>query len=202
MKNDSENDIRKKHLIQNVLLILLPILIIATLFFTSTAKRRRHREEPQAPDREPPTIHLTRDKNYFVMPGEQYEEEGYAAYDDRDGDLTKKVESSINGDMVRYRVMDEAGNITVRFRRIPYADSSLLNDQEEWDRIRRGTSGQTGSDKKASGPADSAGKGDGDKSESEKSESEKNESEKSGSEKPESERIESKGPGSEENESD
>lgn len=188
MKNDSENDIRKKHLVQNVLLILLPILIIATLFFTSTAKRRRHREEPRTPDREPPTIHLTRDKNYFVMPGEQYEEEGYAAYDDRDGDLTKKVESSINGDMVRYRVMDEAGNITVRFRRIPYADSSMLNDQEEWDRIRRGTAGQTGSDRKASETAGSAGKGDVDRSEPDKSASDKSASEGTESEKNESER--------------
>lgn len=148
MKNDSENEneTRRKQRIQNILLILLPILIAATLFFTSRAGKRRHREEPQPPDREPPTIHLTRDKNYFVMPGEQYEEEGYAAYDDRDGDLTKKVESSINGDMVRYRVMDEAGNITVRFRRIPYADRSLLNDQEEWDRIRKGTGSQNGED--------------------------------------------------------
>jgi len=82
------------------------------------------------------------------MPGEQYEEEGYAAYDDHDGDLTKKVESSINGDMVRYRVMDEAGNITVRFRRIPYADRSLLNDQEEWDLIRRGAGSQSDKDVK------------------------------------------------------
>ena len=150
MKNDSENEneTRRKHRIQNILLILLPILIAATLFFTSRAGKRRHREEPQPPDREPPTIHLTRDKNYFVMPGEKYEEEGYAAYDDRDGDLTKKVESSINGDMVRYRVMDEAGNITVRFRRIPYADRSLLNDQEEWDRIRRGAGSQSDKDTK------------------------------------------------------
>ena len=146
MKNDSENAARRTHRIQNILLILLPILIAATLLFTSTAKRHRRREQPQAPDREPPTIHLTRDKNYFVMPGEQYEEEGYAAYDNRDGDLTKKVESSINEDMVRYRVMDEAGNITVRFRRIPYADRSLLNDQEEWDRIRKGTGSQNGED--------------------------------------------------------
>lgn len=154
MKNDADNgsriadnDSRKRRRIQNILLILLPILIAATLLLTSTAKRRRHREQSRPPDREPPTIHLTRDKNYFVLPGEQYEEEGYAAYDDRDGDLTKKVESSINGDMVRYRVMDEAGNITVRFRRIPYADQSRLNDEEEWDAIRRGKNAQGGADK-------------------------------------------------------
>lgn len=159
MKNDSENEneTRRKHRIQNILLILLPILIAATLFFTSRAGKRRHREEPQPPDREPPTIHLTRDKNYFVMPGEQYEEEGYAAYDDRDGDLTKKVESSINGDMVRYRVMDEAGNITVRFRRIPYADRSLLNDQEEWDLIRRGAGSQSDKDAKDQKASKSSG---------------------------------------------
>ena len=48
MKNDSENEneTRRKHRIQNILLILLPILIAATLFFTSRAGKRRHREEP------------------------------------------------------------------------------------------------------------------------------------------------------------
>ena len=87
--------------IQNILLVFLPALFLA--------------------DTTPPSIMLTRDNRYFVQPGEQYEEEGYAAYDDTDGDLTKEVEVSVNGDIIRYRVSDSAGNISIRFRSIPYA---------------------------------------------------------------------------------
>ncbi|MDO5133538.1 MAG: hypothetical protein Q4D81_11240 [Eubacteriales bacterium] len=104
--------------IQNILLILLPILILLSLAYTAVTGRA-FRQRNTGRDTTPPSLLLTRDENYFVLPGEMYEEEGYAAYDDRDGDLTKKVEVSVSGDMVRYRVQDEAGNITIRFRKIP-----------------------------------------------------------------------------------
>ncbi|MBQ2641491.1 MAG: DUF5011 domain-containing protein [Lachnospiraceae bacterium] len=117
---------------KNILLAVLPALFLALLLFPFLSGSLPHRKEglsgPEA-DTTPPTIMLTRDNRYYIRRGEEYEEEGYAAYDNLDGDLTRQVEVSINGDYVRYRVSDSAGNITVRFRRIPYRDSSL--DEEE-----------------------------------------------------------------------
>lgn len=119
MKETGSNRLKK------TLLILFAALIPAFLLFSALSDsfpgRRKQTQEDKA-DHTPPSIMLTRDNRYFVYPGEQYEEEGYAAYDNLDGDLTKKVEVSVNGDMVRYRVADSAGNIAVRFRRIPYAE--------------------------------------------------------------------------------
>ena len=106
--------------IRNLLLVLLPVLILLALARNAAIAHRARREILDR-DTTPPQIFLTRDHRYFVGPGEQYEEEGYAAYDDRDGDITKKVEVSISKDMVQYKVRDEAGNITIRCRRIPYA---------------------------------------------------------------------------------
>ena len=117
---------------KNILLAVLPALFLALLLFPFLSGSLPHRKEglsgPEA-DTTPPTIMLTRDNRYYIRRGEEYEEEGYAAYDNLDGDLTRQVEVSINGDYVRYRVSDSAGNITVRFRRIPYRDSSP--DEEE-----------------------------------------------------------------------
>ena len=108
--------------IRNALLILLPLLIVAALLHNAGLFKKKKQAE-QNRDRTPPSIFLTRDNRYFVEPGGQYEEEGYAAYDETDGDITKKVEVSVNGDLVQYKVQDSAGNITIRFRRIPYAAS-------------------------------------------------------------------------------
>lgn len=117
---------------KNILLAVLPALFLALLLFPFLSGSLPHKKtgssDPKA-DTTPPTIMLTRDNRYFIQRGEEYEEEGYAAYDNLDGDLTRQVEVSVNGDYVRYRVSDSAGNITVRFRRIPYRDSSP--DEEE-----------------------------------------------------------------------
>ena len=111
------------NLIRNILLVFLPALFLALISYSALSGRW---EKPRAvkTDTTPPSIMLTRDNRYFVQPGGQYEEEGYAAYDDTDGDLTKEVQVAVNGDMVRYKVSDSAGNIAIRFRKIPYADSS------------------------------------------------------------------------------
>ena len=125
--------------IRNFLLVFLPGLFLAVLIYSALSGRWTKPVKEKS-DTTPPSIMLTRDNRYFVRPGEQYEEEGYAAYDDTDGDLTKQVQVSVNGDMVRYRVSDSAGNITIRFRRIPYAgttpsrtadDSTAVSAQEE-----------------------------------------------------------------------
>lgn len=109
--------------IRNILLVFLPALFLAVLLYSALSGRF---EKPVSikTDTTPPSIMLTRDNRYFVQPGGRYEEEGYAAYDDTDGDLTKEVQVSVNGDFVRYRVSDSAGNVAMRFRKIPYADAA------------------------------------------------------------------------------
>ena len=81
----------------------------------------------------PPSITFTRDNRYFVVPGEEYEEEGFRALDDRDGDLTSQVVCSAEGDLLSYRVSDSAGNITIRYRRIPYRINGFDPDPEAAD---------------------------------------------------------------------
>lgn len=118
--------------IRAILLVLLPALVLALLLYSvlSGLIPARH-DSGDSFDRTPPSIALTRDNRYYVFPGEQYEEEGYAAYDNVDGDLTKQVEVAVNGDFVRYRVKDSAGNIAVRFRRIPYRSAKDQDDENQ-----------------------------------------------------------------------
>ena len=52
-----------------------------------------------------------------------------SAYDDTAGDLTKKVEVTVNDDTVQYKVRDSAGNITIRYRRIPYRTAESMEDR-------------------------------------------------------------------------
>ena len=118
--------------IRNALLILLPLLIVAALLHNAGLFKKKKQAE-QNRDRTPPSIFLTRDNRYFVEPGGQYEEEGYAAYDETDGDITKKVEVSVNGDLVQYKVQDSAGNITIRFRNIPYERGESAEREESAD---------------------------------------------------------------------
>ncbi len=75
-------------------------------------------------DTVPPVIELTSDPDYIVYPGQEYEEEGYTATDDRDGDLTDKVSRTVEDGQICYRVTDQAGNSAVRYREIPYAEVS------------------------------------------------------------------------------
>ena len=115
--------------LRNALLVLLPALFLALLSYSALSGRLT-KPKPARADTTPPSIMLTRDNRYYVQPGGQYEEEGYAAYDDTDGDLTSQVEISVNGDIVRYRVCDSAGNITVRCRKVPYASQADDADGE------------------------------------------------------------------------
>ena len=126
MEKNTQSRLRK--IIRNLLLILLPAVILLAILRGADMFRRKPQAEPNA-DHTPPSIFLTRDNRYFVEPGEPYEEEGYAAYDDTDGDLTKKVEVTVNDDTVQYKVRDSAGNITIRYRRIPYGSGDSPEDR-------------------------------------------------------------------------
>lgn len=73
-------------------------------------------------DTAPPEITLTSDPNVFTIPGESYHEEGFAAYDDYDGDITERVVRSERDGIVFYEVTDSSGNIARAERPIVYHD--------------------------------------------------------------------------------
>lgn len=73
-------------------------------------------------DTDAPTITLNTQEGHFTIPGFPYEEEGYSAWDDCDGDLTEKVEIREENGFVHYRVSDNAGNVTSVSRKIYYED--------------------------------------------------------------------------------
>ncbi len=138
MKEDSKMYDR----IRNILLVFLPALFLAVLLYSALSGRFAKPVTIKT-DTTPPSIMLTRDNRYFVQPGGRYEEEGYAAYDDTDGDLTKEVQVSVNGDFVRYRVSDSSGNVAMRFRKIPYAAAASSDSSGSEDSAENGEAGQT-----------------------------------------------------------
>ena len=109
--------------------VILALLALVLVFAAGKILRMRLRKA--GPDTVPPVIELRSDPDYAVYPGQKYEEEGYTASDDRDGDLTEAVSRSVEKDRITYTVSDRAGNITVRTRQIPYAEASADTDEEE-----------------------------------------------------------------------
>lgn len=73
-------------------------------------------------DSESPVITLVSDPDVYTIPGEPYQEEGYTAWDDYDGDITHLVLREERDGIVTYRVSDGAGNETVVQRKIFYLD--------------------------------------------------------------------------------
>lgn len=69
-----------------------------------------------------PVISLTSDPNGFTLPGRDYEEEGFTAIDNCDGDITHLVERTVTDTEVIYTVADSSGNITEVRRSIRYDD--------------------------------------------------------------------------------
>ncbi len=86
-------------------------------FFRAAATRTIHIVDTQAP-----VIVLKYDANSFTLPGEVYQEEGFVAEDNYDGDITDKVERIAEKDFIRYRVTDSSGNTTEVTRAIKYGD--------------------------------------------------------------------------------
>ncbi len=72
-------------------------------------------------DLTPPEILLEHTEGYEPTWFTGYEEEGYSAVDDYDGDLTGRVETFYYEDRVEYRVSDAAGNEAVAVRPIEYS---------------------------------------------------------------------------------
>ena len=69
-----------------------------------------------------PEITLISDPEYFTFPNQPYEEEGYSASDNYDGDLTDQVNVVEQDGKVIYTVTDSSGNKTSVEREIRYDD--------------------------------------------------------------------------------
>lgn len=87
------------------------------LWVTKTFKR-----QVRVVDATAPVITLNTVPGYTTLPGEEYEEEGYTAIDDYDGDITDKVQVRIENDVVYYTVKDSSGNETTVERQIVRTD--------------------------------------------------------------------------------
>ena len=73
-------------------------------------------------DTEVPNITLTSDPKAYTLIGEAYQEEGFSATDNYDGNLTSKViRKEIDG-VMHYTVTDSAGNTATVTRKINYVD--------------------------------------------------------------------------------
>ncbi len=69
-----------------------------------------------------PRILLVGDPRAYVLPGEEYREEGFMARDNYDGDLTDQVVKTRFHDRIVYSVTDSSGNRTEVTRKIVYFD--------------------------------------------------------------------------------
>ncbi len=69
-----------------------------------------------------PVIELVFDPKAFTVPGDAYEEEGYTAFDEYDGELTDKVLWEEKDGKVFYSVSDLSGNTASAEREIYYHD--------------------------------------------------------------------------------
>ncbi len=89
------------------------------LWMKKTAKRT-----VQIVDTTAPEITLNTIEGSVTLVGETYEEEGFTAIDNYDGDITAKVERSATEDLVTYTVTDSSGNSTTVTRPIVYGDKT------------------------------------------------------------------------------
>lgn len=86
------------------------------LWWKATAQRSVRIVDTQCP-----VITLV-DTDMTVLPGHPYEEEGYTAIDNYDGDITDQVHISEEDGIRTYVVMDSSGNPVAVEREIPYFD--------------------------------------------------------------------------------
>ena len=73
-------------------------------------------------DTTPPVIELKHIDDYYTLPHHSYEEEGFTATDNHDGDISGRVESEERDGVVYYSVTDDAGNKATAEREIFYDD--------------------------------------------------------------------------------
>lgn len=81
----------------------------------------------QIVDTQAPTIVLIYDANSYTPLGQEYREEGFIAEDNYDGDITDRVQRTVENDTVIYRVTDSSGNTAEARRPIKYGDHTAPN---------------------------------------------------------------------------
>lgn len=69
-----------------------------------------------------PQIQLQTKEGHYTEPGKPYQEEGFTATDNHDGDLTASVKAEEKDGVVTYTVTDSSGNSTSVVREIVYFD--------------------------------------------------------------------------------
>ena len=74
-----------------------------------------------------PEIYLLGDEEVIICPNNKYEEKGYQAIDEYDGDITDKVVSEEKDNEIIYRVKDNSGNENKISRSIKYEDNDKPN---------------------------------------------------------------------------
>lgn len=75
-------------------------------------------------DKEKPKITLTGNQNITICPNANYNEEGYSAIDNYDGDITNKVQVKTENDIITYQVKDSSGNKAKVTRKITKEDKT------------------------------------------------------------------------------
>ena len=88
-----------------------------------------------------PVIMLNRSNN-TILPGQPYEEEGFAAVDNHDGNLTDQVRRTEEPGIITYTVIDSSGNPASVQRKIQYFDPQapeIILEGGEWITIPCGT---------------------------------------------------------------
>lgn len=99
---------------------------VGTYVLTYTASYEDHirtaRRTVHIVDTQPPAITLTQDPDAFTFPNQTYEEEGFTASDNYDGDLTGQVQRTEENGVVTYSVTDSSGNSVTVTRSIRYDD--------------------------------------------------------------------------------
>lgn len=95
---------------------------ILDLYFTTLTCRTSQTRTVVVVDTQAPEIFLTTDPDHYTLPGGTYEEEGFTAFDNHDGDITDAVQRTLTEDQVIYRVTDASGNTTEVTRPIHYSD--------------------------------------------------------------------------------
>jgi len=76
----------------------------------------------QIVDTQPPVITLTEIEGDYTLPGSEYKEVGFSAYDDYDGDISHLVTWSYKENVITYVVQDSSGNHAIAQRAVNYDD--------------------------------------------------------------------------------
>ena len=81
--------------------------------------RAKAQREIRVIDTKPPVITLVEDPEGSLVPGEDYQEAGFSAWDNYDGDITDRVIRVEEPGQITYAVTDSSGNPVVARREIP-----------------------------------------------------------------------------------